>query len=81
MEFIAQYDINENWSAQIGFYHLTGDEANQANKPDSKIQSIPVGVAYRIGSMLFTGTYQFDSSEANGEKAKDKAVFQARYFF
>ena len=81
MEFIAQYDINENWGAQIGFYHLTGDEANQANKPDSKIQSIPVGVSYRIGSMLFTGTYQFDSSEAKGEKAKDKAVFQARYFF
>lgn len=81
MEFIAQYDINENWGAQIGFYHLTGDEANQANKPDSKIQSIPVGVSYRIGSMLFTGTYQFDSSEVRGVKAKDKAVFQARYFF
>lgn len=79
MEFIAQYDINENWGAQIGFYHLTGDK-------DAKIQSIPVGVSYRIGSMLFTGTYQFDSSEAKGqkakgEKAKDKAVFQARYFF
>ena len=80
MEFIAQYDINENWGAQIGFYHLTGDEKVAGTK-DAKIQSIPVGVSYRIGSMLFTGTYQFDSSEANGEKAKDKAVFQARYFF
>lgn len=79
MEFIAQYDINENWGAQIGFYHLTGDE--KAGTKDAKIQSIPVGVSYRIGSMLFTGTYQFDSSEAKGEKAKDKAVFQARYFF
>ena len=80
MEFIAQYDINENWGAQIGFYHLTGDEKVAGTK-DAKIQSIPVGVSYRIGSMLFTGTYQFDSSEVNGEKAKDKAVFQARYFF
>lgn len=82
IEFVAGYQLAENWSVQGGFIHL-----KDKNESLTRTQNFPVEVVYTAGPVQLSGTYTFEQSKtvADTEKGytekKDKFVAQARYYF
>ncbi|WP_020584146.1 porin [Endozoicomonas elysicola] len=79
LEMYASYQLNEMFKVGGGYNQLK-DKSNAAQKGEMKY--IPVEVVYTQGPIQLSGTYQFeDSKKADGTKAEDKVVLQARYYF
>ena len=76
IEFVAGYQLAENWSVQGGFIQL-----KDKGEADTKTQNVPVEVKYTAGPVQLSGTYTFEQSRTAGEAKKDQFVAQARYYF
>ena len=75
-ELYVSYQLNENFKVETGYNKLVDEDS------DAELKYIPVAVVYNYGAIQLSGTYKFESSEkANGDKAEDAAILQARYYF